>query len=47
VLSPKPIEDVAATMFGLLGLDPETEVQDYLNRPIAITRGHMIQGVLA
>lgn len=44
---PAPIEDVAATMFGLLGIDPETEVHDHLNRPISITRGRMIQGVLA
>ncbi len=46
-VDPAPIEDVAATMFHLLGIDPETEVRDHLNRPIAITRGHAIQGVMA
>jgi hypothetical protein len=42
-----PIEDVAATMFSLLGIDPETEVRDHLNRPMPITRGHAIHGVMA
>jgi len=32
-------EDLAATMFDALGLDPETEIRDSLNRPLPISRG--------
>ena len=32
-------EDLAATMFDALGLDPETEIRDALNRPLPISRG--------
>lgn len=35
--------DMAATIFQALGLAPETEVRDTLNRPIAISRGHVIR----
>lgn len=45
-VDPAPIEDVAATMFHQLGIHPETEVRDHLNRPIAITRGQVITGIL-
>ncbi len=40
-------EDLAATMFYLLGLDPKTEVYDALNRPLPISKGGVITGVLA
>ncbi len=40
-------EDLSATMFHLLGLDPATEVHDALNRPLAISPGKVIEGVLA
>ena len=40
-------EDLSATMFHLLGLDPATEVQDALNRPLPISPGKVIEGVLA
>ena len=40
-------EDVAATMFGLLGLDPTTEIRDPLNRPLPIAAGQPIGGVMA
>jgi hypothetical protein len=40
-------EDLSATMFHLLGLDPHTEVRDALNRPLPISSGSVIQGVLA
>jgi hypothetical protein len=40
-------DDLAATMFHLLGIDPHTEVYDTLNRPLAIAAGDVIQGVLA
>src|SRR4051794_17736078 len=40
-------EDLSATMFHLLGLDPAAEVYDALNRPLAISPGKPIEGVLA
>jgi hypothetical protein len=39
-------EDIAATMFSLLGIDPKTEVFDPLNKPLPITAGEPIAGVL-
>jgi len=32
-------EDLAATMFDALGIDPDTEIRDKLNRPLPIARG--------
>lgn len=40
-------EDLSATMFHLLGIDPKTEVRDALNRPLPISTGSVITGVLA
>jgi hypothetical protein len=40
-------DDLAATMFSLLGIDPDTEVRDRLNRPLPIAAGKPIHGVLA
>ena len=40
-------EDLSATMFHLLGIDPKTEVRDSLNRPLPISPGDVIGGVLA
>ncbi len=40
-------DDLAATMFHLLGIDPRTEVYDPLNRPLPIAAGTPIAGVLA
>jgi uncharacterized protein (DUF1501 family) len=42
-----PIEDLSATMFALLGLDPATEVYDRLNRPLPISSGRPVTGVMA
>jgi hypothetical protein len=39
-------EDIAATMFELLGIDPKTEVYDPLNKPLPITQGEPIAGVM-
>jgi uncharacterized protein (DUF1501 family) len=36
-------EDLAATMFGALGLDPEAEIRDSLNRPLPISRGQPLR----
>jgi hypothetical protein len=35
-------EDLAATMFDALGLDPETEIRDAQNRPLPISRGTVV-----
>jgi hypothetical protein len=40
-------DDLAATMFHLLGIDPHTEVRDPLDRPHPIAAGRPIAGVLA
>jgi hypothetical protein len=40
-------EDLAATMFEALGIDPETTIADKLNRPLPIARGRTIREVLA
>ena len=40
-------DDLAATMFSLLGIDPQTEVTDAQGRPLAITRGTPVTGLLA
>jgi hypothetical protein len=40
-------EDVSATMFHLLGIDPATEVHDNLDRPLPISKGKVITGLLA
>jgi hypothetical protein len=40
-------EDLAATMFAALGLDPEAEIRDKLNRPLPIARGTPIADVFA
>jgi hypothetical protein len=40
-------EDLSATMFHLLGIDPHSEVRDPLNRPLPISTGAVINGVLA
>ena len=40
-------EDLSATLFHLLGIDPTTEVNDALNRPLPISPGRVIEGVLA
>ena len=37
-------DDLAATMFSLLGIDPHTEVRDALNRPVADRRGRADRG---
>jgi uncharacterized protein (DUF1501 family) len=40
-------EDLAATMFAALGLDPDAEIRDKLNRPLPIARGKPIAEVFA
>jgi hypothetical protein len=40
-------DDLAATVFALLGIDPKAEVTDALNRPLAISPGNPVMGLLA
>jgi hypothetical protein len=40
-------DDLAATMFHLLGIDPRVEVYDALHRPLAIAQGKPIDGIFA
>jgi len=40
-------EDIAATVYHLLGMDPHAEVRDALNRPFPISWGSVIEGILA
>jgi hypothetical protein len=40
-------DDLAATMFSLLGIDPQTEVTDAQGRPLAVTRGSPVAGLLS
>jgi len=40
-------DDLAATVFDLLGIDPTTEVRDSLNRPFPIATGQPVTGVMA
>ncbi len=40
-------EDLSATIFHLLGLDPKTEVRDPLDRPLRLSPGSVIDDVIA
>src|SRR5205814_2443594 len=40
-------EDLSATIFQLMGIDPHTEVADSLNRPLRIAQGEPLMGLLA
>jgi uncharacterized protein (DUF1501 family) len=40
-------EDLSATMYHLLGIDPKAEVRDAVNRPLPISCGSIIEGVIA
>jgi hypothetical protein len=40
-------DDLAATLFQLLGIDPQTEIYDPLNRPLPIAAGQPVTGVMA
>jgi hypothetical protein len=40
-------DDLAATMFALLGLDPATEIHDTLGRPFPISKGTTVSGIIA
>jgi len=40
-------DDLAATIFYLLGIDPHTEVYNSVNRPVLISEGKPVMGILA
>ena len=40
-------DDLAATIFYLLGIDPHTEVRGVGNRPLLIASGNPVNGVVA
>jgi Protein of unknown function (DUF1501) len=40
-------QDLTATIFHCLGLDPHSEIRDTLGRPIPISRGNIIRPILA
>jgi hypothetical protein len=40
--NPVAMENIPATMFTALGLDPAAEVRDPLNRPLPISRGEAV-----
>lgn len=40
-------DDLAATMFYLLGIDPHTEVRDAAGRPLPIASGEVVQDLIA
>src|SRR5690606_9857816 len=40
-------DDIAATMYALMGIDPETLMYDAFGRPLAITSGAPITGIMA
>jgi len=47
VRDPQRPEDLSATLFHLLGISPETEIRDALDRPLPISSGTVIEGILA
>ena len=40
-------DDIAATMYWALGIDPESEVLDTLNRPLRIANGSPIKAIFS
>jgi hypothetical protein len=43
---PVLLDDLAATVFALLGIDPHTEIRDKLNRPLPVSAGKIVTGVM-
>ncbi|HLQ47039.1 MAG TPA: DUF1501 domain-containing protein, partial [Planctomycetaceae bacterium] len=44
---PVHLGDLAATMFAALGIDPQTELRDKLNRPLPVATGKPVWSVFA
>lgn len=47
VENPVKPDDLAATLYHILGINPATEVRDVVNRPLAISSGRVIEDILA
>jgi len=45
--NPVTPDDLAATMYQLMGVDPNTEVHDIANRPVPLSYGKVINNVIA
>jgi hypothetical protein len=46
-LDPVSPDDLAATMFWALGIDPEAEFRDTLNRPLPIAAGTPVKAIFS
>ncbi len=44
-LSPVSPDDLAATIYHLLGIDPRTEIHDHLGRPLCLSDGTPVRGL--
>lgn len=44
---PVLLDDLAATIFALVGIDPKTEFMNRLNRPVPVSSGRVVEGLLA
>ena len=44
---PVQLDDLAATVFALMGIDPQSEIRDKLNRPLAVSAGKVVTGLMA
>ena len=45
--TPRDPADMAATLYHLLGIDPETRIHDFLGRPHSLVIGDPIEEILA
>lgn len=45
--NPVKPDDLSATMFHLLGLDPHAEVRDVANRPVPVSYGNVVDAIIA
>ena len=41
------LDDLAATMYSLLGIAPDTEIRDHIDRPLPIAAGRVIHNIIA
>lgn len=44
---PVQLDDLMATVFQMLGIDPQTEVHDKLNRPLPVSAGRVVPDIIA
>jgi hypothetical protein len=45
ITTPYSPDDIGATVYHLLGIEPDTELRDKLNRPVQLNRGQVIRGL--